>query len=275
MTDLNKNSTLANNLVSSITPVDNLPPENPSKYAEVLNQYSQSKPETNPETESKSNSWTENLPKTESESTGSEPAESIPETQTETTPNIEPTPQLEITPEPEIEVTPEPTFFEKTPDQIKQEISQILDDRSTDSSSNIIPPSTSKINIFQIIFVVSLVIFLIVVSAVVFTYFKSQKTPSEIRDLTPTQTAGGSDISITPTPSSSVTCFLNDKTYKVGESFPSADGCNTCSCSENGSITCTEKACESTSSAKKLPTPTITKSATSSSKIKTTLTPTP
>lgn len=254
MTDLNKNSTLANNPVSSITPVDNLPPENPSKYDEVLNQYSQSKPEETV-SESKSNSWAENLPKTESEIK----TESIPETPIETTPTVEPAPQPEITPEPEnetflkpqpeIEVTPEPEFLNKTPDQIKQEISQILDNTSTDSSSNIIPPSTSKINLFQILFVVSLVIFLIVVSAVVFTYFKSQKTPSEIRDLT-------SDISITPTPSSSITCFLNDKTYKIGESFLSADGCNTCSCSENGSIACTEKACANT--------PTITKSATTS-----------
>jgi len=246
MTDLNKNSTLANTPVSSITPVDNLPPENPSKYDEVLNQYSESKPE--------SNSWAENLPKTEPEIK----TESIPETPIETTPIVEPAPQPEITPEPEnetflkpqpeIEVTPEPEFLNKTPDQIKQEINQILDDTSVDSSSTIIPPVKSKINIFQILFVLSLVIFLIVVSAVAFTYFKSQKS-STIEDQSST-------ISDTPTPVSSVTCTLNDKTYKVGESFPSADGCNTCSCSENGSIACTEKACANT--------PTITKSATTS-----------
>lgn len=258
MTDLNKNSTLANNPVSSITPVDNLPSENPSKYDEVLNQYSQSKPEeTVPE--SKSNSWTENLPKTEPEIK----TESIPETPIETTPIVEPTPQPEITPEPEnetflkpqpeIEVTPEPEFLNKTPDQIKQEISQILDDTSVDSTSTIIPPVKPKINIFQIIFVLSIVMFLIVVSVVAFTYFKSQKNSFTIDDQSST-------ISDTPTPVSSTTCTLNDKIYKVGESFPSADGCNTCSCSENGSIACTEKACESTSSASKSATPTITSS---------------
>jgi len=252
MTDLNKNSTLANNPVSSITPVDNPPTENPSKYDEVLNQYSQSKPEETV-SESKSNLWTENLPKTEPEIK----TESIPETPIETTPIVEPAPQ------PEIEVTPEPEFLNKTPDQIKQEINQILDDTPVDSSSTIIPPVKSKINIFQILFVLSLVIFLIVVSAVAFTYFKSQKS-STIDDQSST-------ISSTPTPVSSVTCTLNDKTYKVGEGFPSADGCNTCSCAEDGSVACTEKACESTSSASKSVTPT----ATSSSKLKTTPTSTP
>lgn len=246
MTDLNKNSTLANTPVSSITPVDNLPSENPSKYDEVLNQYSESKPE--------SNSWAENLPKTEPEIK----TESIPEAPIETPPIVEPAPQ------PEIEVTPEPEFLNKTPDQIKQEISQILDDTPIDSTSTIIPPVKPKINIFQIIFVLSIVIFLVVVSIVAFTYFKSQKKSSTIDDQSST-------ISDTPTPVSSVTCTLNDKTYKVGEGFPSADGCNTCSCSENGSIACTEKACESTKSA----TPTATKSATTSSKLKTTPTSTP
>jgi hypothetical protein len=279
MTDLNKNSTLANNPVSSITPVDNPPKENPSKYDEVLNQYSQSKPEEII-SESKSNSWTENLPKTESE-IKTEP-ESIPETSIETTPIVEPTPQPEITssepaestpepesetflkPQPEIEITPEPEFLNKTPDQIKQEISQILDDTPVDSTSTIIPPVKPKTNIFQIIFILSLVIFLIVVSVVTFTYFKSQKNSSTIDDQSST-------ISNTPTLVSSATCTLNDKTYKVGEGFPSADGCNTCSCAENGSVACTEMACESTKSA----TPTVTKSATTSSKIKVTPTPTP
>lgn len=249
MTDLNKNSTLANNPVSSINPVDNSLKENPpSKYNEVLNQYSQSKPE-------------EIIP------------ESIPETPIETTPIVEPTPQPEIIPEPEsetflkpqpeIEVTPEPIYSQKTPDQIKQEIGQILDGTSTDSNSNIIPPVKSKTNIFQILFVLSLVIFLIVVSAIAYFVFFN-KTSSDNNDNSTVET-------VTPTPVSSVTCTLNDKTYQVGEGFPSADGCNTCSCTENGSVACTEMACESTKSA----TPTVTKSATTSSKIKVTPTLTP
>ena len=32
------------------------------------------------------------------------------------------------------------------------------------------------------------------------------------------------------------------KTYKIGETFPSADGCNTCACTANG-VVCTRLAC--------------------------------
>ncbi len=40
------------------------------------------------------------------------------------------------------------------------------------------------------------------------------------------------------------TCDYEGVTYQVGESFPSIDGCNTCSCSEGGLVACTERACE-------------------------------
>jgi hypothetical protein len=43
-----------------------------------------------------------------------------------------------------------------------------------------------------------------------------------------------------PTPG---TCMYNGKLYKTGESFPDADGCNTCSCSADGLVACTLKAC--------------------------------
>lgn len=38
------------------------------------------------------------------------------------------------------------------------------------------------------------------------------------------------------------TCNYEGKTYKVGNSFPASDGCNSCSC-ENGNVICTEMAC--------------------------------
>jgi len=40
-----------------------------------------------------------------------------------------------------------------------------------------------------------------------------------------------------------VQCVSGNKVYAVGASFPSADGCNTCSCTASGMIACTEKAC--------------------------------
>jgi Pacifastin inhibitor (LCMII) len=43
--------------------------------------------------------------------------------------------------------------------------------------------------------------------------------------------------------SGTVACTYGGKTYKPGDSFPSTDECNTCSCSTNGSVGCTKKAC--------------------------------
>lgn len=40
-----------------------------------------------------------------------------------------------------------------------------------------------------------------------------------------------------------VTCEYNGKTYKLGEGFTATDGCNSCSCGENGAVACTEMAC--------------------------------
>src|SRR5690606_6658734 len=40
----------------------------------------------------------------------------------------------------------------------------------------------------------------------------------------------------------SVSCEYNGNSYEAGASFPSSDGCNTCSCSEGG-VACTLRAC--------------------------------
>lgn len=38
-------------------------------------------------------------------------------------------------------------------------------------------------------------------------------------------------------------CEVGGEAYALGESFPSADGCNTCICEEGGGVACTERAC--------------------------------
>jgi len=53
------------------------------------------------------------------------------------------------------------------------------------------------------------------------------------------QNNGGS-INLNPFPSS---CQYNGKTYKSGDGFTAADGCNSCSC-ENGQVVCTLMACQ-------------------------------
>ena len=38
-------------------------------------------------------------------------------------------------------------------------------------------------------------------------------------------------------------CTYDGKSYPAGSTFPSSDGCNTCSCDGSGSLFCTERAC--------------------------------
>ena len=38
-------------------------------------------------------------------------------------------------------------------------------------------------------------------------------------------------------------CFYNNRNYMAGQSFPSNDGCNTCTCNGHNRVTCTERAC--------------------------------
>jgi hypothetical protein len=42
-----------------------------------------------------------------------------------------------------------------------------------------------------------------------------------------------------------VTCEMDGETYVSGESWPAGDGCNTCGCFDDGSVGCTEMACQS------------------------------
>jgi hypothetical protein len=46
-----------------------------------------------------------------------------------------------------------------------------------------------------------------------------------------------------PTDGGASVCEYLGKTYMIGSSFPSSDGCNTCSCQTTGSVACTERAC--------------------------------
>lgn len=93
-------------------------------------------------------------------------------------------------------------------------------------------------NFFKYLFYFSLITFIAVVSAVVYNLSNNQQTSIPIVD------------DVTPTSVATQFCELNDKKYAVGESFPADSMCNTCSCSPNLTIACTQNACIS-------PTPTI------------------
>ena len=106
---------------------------------------------------------------------------------------------------------------------------------------NIEPPATNIAakgsNFFKVLFYVSLLIFLAVASALAFSFVGGSKNGSNSVNPVPTI------VEPTSVPEVESFCYLNDNKYKLNESFPSADGCNTCSCGLDGTISCTEKAC--------------------------------
>jgi hypothetical protein len=113
----------------------------------------------------------------------------------------------------------------------------------------IIPPtpSSSPSTFIKIIFYFSVLIFLAVVVAIANSFIKKQQ-PFSVPTPTPVPTE------TKPT----AICELNEKTYQIGETFPSTDGCNTCACQSDQLIICTEKACEATPSAKPTLSPKVT-----------------
>ncbi|MFA6184874.1 MAG: PsbP-related protein [Candidatus Shapirobacteria bacterium] len=160
-----------------------------------------------------------------------------------------PVPETELPP-----LQPQSEIEEAIPsDEYKNEYQDVLDQYAAtqETPPPIIPPPTltdlgitstpPQNNIFKIVFIISLIVFVLTATVLAFTYFKSQNnqessTPSTIIEVAPTQTV-------------SDTCFLNDKTYQAGESFTATDGCNTCTCVSQNNINCTDKECSSSKSA--------------------------
>jgi hypothetical protein len=164
----------------------------------------------------------------------------------------------------------------KSPEEIKAQIDKIFADDSTSSdnfSSASSLPSNGKSGTKNF-FILSVIIFFLVAGGwIYFLYFYQQSTSN----------TNVSTVSPTPTEIvSEETCELNGTTYKIGESFKSADGCNTCSCQTGNTIACTEMACDispttipatKSASTKKI-TLTPTKKVASVTPTKTTVTPT-
>jgi len=120
--------------------------------------------------------------------------------------------------------------------------------RSPDSIGTKEGPPAATSTFIKILFYFSLLIFLAVIAAVANSFIKNQRTPAT--------------SSPTPIPTETqpaVICELNEMTYQVNESFPAADGCNTCACQSDQLIICTQIAC--TTPTKVTPTKTSTSSA--------------
>ena len=104
---------------------------------------------------------------------------------------------------------------------------------------------------FKFLFFVSLIIFLGVLGSIIYSVSQNNSPSNGNIPATPTVI---SQIQPTPTTVTVNVCQVNDKQYQVGETFLSADGCNTCTCATDLTIACTSKACEATPSVKLIPT---------------------
>lgn len=163
------------------------------------------------------------------------------------TPATPPEPELTLTPpmEPKIEAVAEslPPITPITP-AVNEIFNYPL------NQNPVVPPAPpvstpNQSNIFKYLFFVSLLIFLGVTGAVVYTLVNQNSSNQSTSN--PTST-----VTNTPTVTSEKTCVLNDKQYKIGESFAAADGCNTCTCGADQTIACTQRACDASPSAEKL-----------------------
>jgi hypothetical protein len=198
--------------------------------------------------------------------------------QTSTPPNSitteNPTSTITEIPVPETELPPlqpQPEVKETLPsDEYKNEYQDVLDQYAAtqETPPPIIPPPTPtdlgitstppQNNIFKIVFIISLIVFVLTTTVLAFVYFKSQNNKES------SSFVGSNTTETVPTQAVTDTCFLNDKTYQVGESFTATDGCNTCTCVSQNNVNCTDKECPSSKSATTSAT-NSTKTATSSS----------
>lgn len=234
VTPISETPTIEETPISFANPVSTTSTSAPTeKYQDILNQYAASQSETpTPESSVPTSVPNSNIPTSEPSIPTPEPSISAPG-------NVPP-----ISPQP----TPQPAPTEPTL-----------------SEFGITPPPAPQSNVFKVFFILALIIFILVATALGFVYFKSLSSPSS-------STYSTSTSKITPTQVASGTCSLNDKTYNVGESFKAADGCNTCTCQSQDAINCTSNECLSANPATKSATPTKTVTSSTSSATKNTST---
>lgn len=116
------------------------------------------------------------------------------------------------------------------------------------------PPAPN--NIFKYIFFISLILFLGVFGLLAYTMYANGQL-SQFGQEAPIL---DNQVEPTPTLITSV-CSVNDKTYPKGETFSAADGCNTCTCGDDLTISCTNLTCTATKSSSLTPTKTASTSA--------------
>lgn len=240
---LSENLETSNSLTEESLPVEESKPQVPpeSQTEPLLDPEVELKPapEINPEPQNEFDQENEVIPLSEVEPQPKPNFESNSESEIQPQSEV----KVELNPEPKIEPPP-PTIQTETkpstpvsqdPEAIKQKIEEVLsyNTASNIADSQLNKPKTSRFLIT--LFILSLIIFLAIVGSL--AYFLANpisKTNSETK-VTPTNTPVQSNI----------TCELNGFVYSLNQSFPSADGCNTCTCVSADNIKCTDNPCSS------------------------------
>jgi hypothetical protein len=181
-------------------------------------------------------------------------------------PTLPPTPTLDTTPPPSMEnLDAKPNFdLESSPLPARDE-----DDKPTPSADLTVPnlePENPPINppvvdvlptqlqskpsgggLFKVLFILSVLVFLIVAGANAYSLITSKPvpipffSPDDSQNIEEIVTDSPENI---PTVEPADSCILNGTQYAVGESFDAVDGCNTCTCQETLEVVCTEIACD-------------------------------
>lgn len=132
---------------------------------------------------------------------------------------------------------------------------------SVSIDSLVTPAKKAHFDLFKYLFFLSLIMFLAVFGGIIYTTFLSKDISPDNSQLSSTTNPQNTLPAPTSATSNQPLCYVNDKSYSVGESFAATDGCNTCTCSSDLTISCTEKSCSDasapTSSPSSKPKPTI------------------
>jgi hypothetical protein len=130
--------------------------------------------------------------------------------------------------------------------------SQEKNDEPIIPESEIVKPK-SKMNIFKFLFFVSLFLFLAVLAMIALVFINNNNQVSNTNNSNNISTVISPTPEITSIPTSAPatasSCLVNGKQYTARETFISEDGCNTCACTSDFQVVCTEKACAATTSA--------------------------
>lgn len=103
------------------------------------------------------------------------------------------------------------------------------------------PVVKKESSFFKYLFYFSLLLFIVVAMTIIYSLFNIQ------------QPVASAPIKAIPSMAVIQYCELGDSRYEVGQSFPSPDTCNTCSCTTDLTIACTTKACISPTPVNKIP----------------------